>query len=119
MLGRWPHVLHHLDQPHGDASFMPTLRVSELATKHVKVVLTGDGGDEMFGGYDRYLKLMKLERLGAMRGPVAAGLSLAGAVAPNPYGERLARVGERLRCGHERTRAVAHLSLSGERERDV
>ncbi|WP_298923620.1 asparagine synthase (glutamine-hydrolyzing) [uncultured Ramlibacter sp.] len=54
MLDRWPQVLWHLDQPHGDASFMPTLRVSELAAKHVKVVLTGDGGDELFAGYDKY-----------------------------------------------------------------
>jgi asparagine synthase (glutamine-hydrolysing) len=54
MLDRWPHVLYHLDQPHGDASFMPTLRVSELAARHVKVVLTGDGGDELFAGYDKY-----------------------------------------------------------------
>jgi asparagine synthase (glutamine-hydrolysing) len=54
MLDRWPEVLYHLDQPHGDASFMPTLRVSELAAKHVKVVLTGDGGDELFAGYDKY-----------------------------------------------------------------
>jgi asparagine synthase (glutamine-hydrolysing) len=54
MLARWPQVLHHLDQPHGDASFMPTLRVSELAARHVKVVLTGDGGDELFAGYDKY-----------------------------------------------------------------
>ena len=54
MLDRWPQVLHHLDQPHGDASFMPTLRVSELAAKHVKVVLTGDGGDELFAGYEKY-----------------------------------------------------------------
>jgi len=54
MLDRWPHVLWHLDQPHGDASFMPTLRVSELAAKHVKVVLTGDGGDELFAGYEKY-----------------------------------------------------------------
>ncbi len=54
MLDRWPQVLHHLDQPHGDASFMPTLRVSELAAKQVKVVLTGDGGDELFAGYDKY-----------------------------------------------------------------
>lgn len=54
MLDRWPMVLHHLDQPHGDASFMPTLRVSELAARHVKVVLTGDGGDELFAGYDKY-----------------------------------------------------------------
>ncbi len=54
MLERWPQVLWHLDQPHGDASFMPTLRVSELAAQHVKVVLTGDGGDELFAGYDKY-----------------------------------------------------------------
>lgn len=54
MLDRWPQVLHYLDQPHGDASFMPTLRVSELAARHVKVVLTGDGGDELFAGYDKY-----------------------------------------------------------------
>jgi asparagine synthase (glutamine-hydrolysing) len=54
MLDRWPLVLHQLDQPHGDASFMPTLRVSELAAKHVKVVLTGDGGDELFAGYEKY-----------------------------------------------------------------
>ena len=54
MLDRWPHVLHHLDQPHGDASFLPTLRVSELAARHVKVVLTGDGGDELFAGYEKY-----------------------------------------------------------------
>jgi asparagine synthase (glutamine-hydrolysing) len=54
MLDRWPRVLWHLDQPHGDASFMPTLRVSELAARHVKVVLTGDGGDELFAGYEKY-----------------------------------------------------------------
>jgi asparagine synthase (glutamine-hydrolysing) len=54
MLDQWPKVLYHLDQPHGDASFMPTLRVSELAAKHVKVVLTGDGGDELFAGYEKY-----------------------------------------------------------------
>ncbi len=54
MLDQWPRVIRHLDQPHGDASFMPTLRVSELAARHVKVVLTGDGGDELFAGYEKY-----------------------------------------------------------------
>ncbi len=54
MLDRWPEVLRHLDQPHADASFMSALRVSELAAKHVKVVLTGDGGDELFAGYGKY-----------------------------------------------------------------
>ncbi len=70
MLDRWPRVLHHLDQPHGDASFMPTLRVSELAAKHVKVVLTGDGGDELFAGYDKYAQFFA--RPDAMTLPQAA-----------------------------------------------
>ena len=60
MLESWPKVLHYLDQPHGDASFMPTLRVSELAARHVKVVLTGDGGDELFAGYDKYAAFFAL-----------------------------------------------------------
>jgi asparagine synthase (glutamine-hydrolysing) len=66
MLGRWPHVLYHLDQPHGDASFMPTLRVSELAAKHVKVVLTGDGGDELFAGYEKYEEFFARPGVAAM-----------------------------------------------------
>lgn len=54
MTDLWPLVLYHTDQPHGDVSFMPTYRVSELASRHVKMVLTGDGGDELFAGYEKY-----------------------------------------------------------------
>ncbi|SFZ78891.1 asparagine synthase (glutamine-hydrolyzing) [Chitinimonas taiwanensis] len=54
MLDLWPLATAHCDQPHGDVSFLPTYRVSALASKHVKVVLTGDGGDELFAGYDKY-----------------------------------------------------------------
>ena len=54
MLDRWPKATWYCDQPHGDVSFLPTWRVSQLAAKHVKVVLTGDGGDELFAGYDKY-----------------------------------------------------------------
>ena len=54
MISMWPKVLFHTDQVHGDVSFMPMLKVSELASEYVKVVLTGDGGDELFAGYDVY-----------------------------------------------------------------
>lgn len=54
MLDLWPMATYHCDQPHGDVSFLPTYRVSELAVRDVKVVLTGDGADELFAGYDKY-----------------------------------------------------------------
>lgn len=41
----------HADQPHGDASFLPMLALARRAREHVKVVLTGEGADEIFGGY--------------------------------------------------------------------
>lgn len=47
-------VIWHLDQPIADQATIATYMVSELASRHVKMVLTGEGGDELFAGYARY-----------------------------------------------------------------
>ena len=70
MLSLWPMAVWHCDQPHGDISFLPTYRVAELASRSVKMVLTGDGGDELFAGYDKYTAFFGGE--GGPQSPVAA-----------------------------------------------
>ena len=49
-----PRMIHCLDEPIADAAILPTWYLSTLARKKVKVVLTGEGGDELFGGYGRH-----------------------------------------------------------------
>jgi asparagine synthase (glutamine-hydrolysing) len=68
-------LIHHLDEPLGDFSIFPTYLVSEMARARVKVVLSGDGGDEIFAGYEHY-QAQRLSRLPA----VAAGARAAGLV---------------------------------------
>ncbi len=47
-------MIYYMDEPIGDAAFFPTMLISELVSRQFKVVLAGEGADEIFGGYDKY-----------------------------------------------------------------
>jgi asparagine synthase (glutamine-hydrolysing) len=61
-----PQLVWDYDEPFADSSMLPTYYVSKLAREHVTVVLTGDGGDEIFGGYTRYERELVISRIPAL-----------------------------------------------------
>ena len=64
----------YFDEPFGDPSALPTMLLCEAAAEHATVFLSGDGGDEAFGGYARYIKAQNLTWLGHIPSPLQAGL---------------------------------------------
>jgi len=75
-----PKVQYHTDEPHANLSTVPLLFLSELAQKEVKVVLSGEGADEMFGGYNEYLEPLPVKLYMALpafiKRPIASLASL-------------------------------------------
>ena len=71
-------ISHVLDQPFADSSVVPTYLLAKFARENLIVALGGDGGDEVFGGYDRYLAAPVLQKLNPLLGIARSGLKIAG-----------------------------------------
>jgi asparagine synthase (glutamine-hydrolysing) len=90
----------YLDEPFGDTSAIPTYMVSKLASEHVKVVLSGDGGDEIFAGYDKYVVEGRERRYDRV---------------PSPLRKMAGAVGSAMPDGMTGRRFLRHLALDGSR----
>ena len=106
-----PRLPEIYDEPFGDSSQIPTYLVASLARQHVTVALSGDGGDELFGGYNRYFRGQRIWNGVApwpawLRGSVARGIQ---SVPPQAWGSvlgtaqrllprraRVAQIGDRM-----------------------
>jgi len=71
-------ISHVLDQPFADSSIVPTYLLAKFARENLIVALGGDGGDEVFGGYDRYLATPVMQKLNPFLGLARKGLNFAG-----------------------------------------
>ncbi len=79
-----PKLCGYLSEPMADPALLPLFYLSRFASKHVKVVLTGDGADELFGGYDQYRILSTQEKLRNFRFLLNNGLART-AMSKIPY----------------------------------
>jgi asparagine synthase (glutamine-hydrolysing) len=71
-------ISHVLDQPFADSSIVPTYLLAKFARENLIVALGGDGGDEVFGGYDRYLAAPVMQKLNPFLGLARSSLNIAG-----------------------------------------
>jgi len=86
-------LVHHFDEPFADTAAIPTYLVSKFAAEHVKVVLTGDGGDELFAGYESFFEVQKMGVYDRIPQAFRRVLSSVADLLPySAYGKNLLRV---------------------------
>src|SRR4051794_38826573 len=95
-------LVYHHDQPFGDASAIPTFLLSELTRRHVTVALCGDGGDELFAGYERFSAAVAMRQLQRLPAPVRQGLRVGAERTPGVQRARLVRRTARFLAAGER-----------------
>src|ERR1700722_17028422 len=86
-------LVRHFDEPFGDSSAIPTYLVSEFAARYVKVALTGDGGDELFAGYESFLDMQRLRLVDYVPSVLRALVSrISDALPYSAYGKNYLRM---------------------------
>ncbi len=80
-----PLIVWYLDEPVADPALVPLYFVANEARKHVKVVLSGEGADELFGGYNIYREPHSLAPLTGLPGPLRRGLAAVGNALPRGF----------------------------------
>ena len=89
-----PDYVWHMEEPVCEPPAVALFYVSQLARRHVKVVLSGEGGDEAFGGYPNYPNMLLLDRLRSLIGPLARPAGAIAGLAGAEWGDqRVARYG--------------------------
>lgn len=117
-----PHIVRHYGEPYADSSAIPSFYVSELTRQHVTVALNGDGGDESFAGYSRYVAQGLAARLSRLPKPVRAFVAATAGRIPDTRNQsttvsRVRRLARSLEV-HPASRYARHMHYFDAIERD-
>ena len=117
-----PRLVWHYGEPFADSSALPTFYLAELTRRYVTVALNGDGGDENFAGYGRYVTASLSDTLSRLPGPAKLTLARMAEIVgpngrPNSFRSRLHRVTQAAFSPANRRQPESALVLFGEDER--
>ena len=109
-----PDVMYHMDEPSGDASAVALYFLAKEAAKHVKVVLSGEGADELFGGYNIYREPEALKMVGWVSFGIRRAVGRLAAKLPDVKGrDFLIRAGKKVE-----ERFIGNAYIYGEKEKN-